>query len=87
MNVRIEVDPRVERVVDFMQREFLADELQGIAKALGVLAPMLWKDFSKGEEVELFRFREAPLTPEEEVHAANCYCHSVDRDKREQAPL
>ncbi len=77
MNVRIEVDRRVEKVVDFMQREFLADELQGIAKALAVLAPMLWKDFSSGEEVELFRFREAPLTAEEEEHAANCHCHLV----------
>lgn len=41
------MDQRVQRVAEFMQSEFPADELQGIAESIGMLAPVLWARYGQ----------------------------------------
>lgn len=55
------MDQRVQRVAEFMQSEFPADELRGVAAALGKLAPVLWS--KHGDSIiHPVRFNYPPIT-------------------------
>ena len=56
----IEMDAEIQRLAEFMQREFAAAQLVSMAENMAVLAPVLWGKYER-EAKELFLFRSAHL--------------------------
>jgi len=46
----IELDPDVERVLEFMKREIAADRLSAVAQGVANIAPLLWGRYNKEAE-------------------------------------
>lgn len=44
--MQLEMNPDVQRIAEFMQSEFPADQLRGLAEAVGKVAPVLWGRYS-----------------------------------------
>lgn len=49
----VEIHPSIDKVIKFMEREVLADDLQGVAEAIAKLAPALWGHLDKNEIVPI----------------------------------
>lgn len=58
----IQIHPGVKAVVDFMQRNIPADQLQGVAAGVAQLAPSLWGQYP-APAVYPLTLAEPPLAP------------------------
>jgi hypothetical protein len=54
----VSLDPDVQRVAEFMQREIPADRVIEVAQGIAALAPLLWRS---GSDPAIVRLREPPL--------------------------
>lgn len=60
--MRLEIDPDVQAVAEFMQRNVPAARLVSVAEAAAKLAPILWGGYEK-EGVSALLLREMPIRP------------------------
>lgn len=60
--MRLEIDPDVQAVTEFMQRNVPAARLVSVAEAAAKLAPILWGEYEK-EGVSALLLRELPILP------------------------
>jgi hypothetical protein len=67
------MNPRVRKVVEFMQNELDADELKEVAAELAVIAPKIWENYP---DIGSSEFYESDLTDEQRQQAATCWCNA-----------
>ena len=60
MNVDLEMDAGVRKVVEFMQRELPANDLRGIAAAVAAVGEVVW-DTYEYRQVSPLTLREPPI--------------------------
>lgn len=56
----VEINPSVQKVIEFMQREIPADELNGVADSLPVVAKAIWSRFPT-TEIKPMQLVEQPI--------------------------
>ena len=57
----VQMNPNVQKVVEFLQREIPADELNGVANAIPAVAAVVWSEYHH-QAIRPMKMSEPPIT-------------------------